>query len=264
MSALRTPGSRLLARRRHDEILRRLDADGTVGVGELAAFFGISRETIRRDLKQLADRSQLDIVHGGAARHEPFEPPFEARAEQNAEGKAAIGRAGAALVENDMVVLFDSGTTTLAIARALAGRKGLTVCTGSLAIAQMMCRVPGTNVYMLGGRVDPTEEAAVGVDALESIGRFRFDLAFIGGGALWPDGDVTHYTRVRAEQRSRMVGSASRAFFVVDSSKFGHLSPLRIPQFKAASGVIVDQRPPAPIVEALMRIGMPLIVAGST
>ena len=261
MSITRNTGPKLLARQRHNEVQRRLAADGVVSVSELASFFGVSGETIRRDLKQLADRGQLDLVHGGAARRASIELPFKARVEQNVAGKAGIGRVAAALVENDMTVLFDSGTTTLAVARALTAKQGLTVCTGSLAIAQLMCRVPGTVVYILGGRVDPVEEAAGHDDGHDSIGRFRFDIAFIGGGALSPDGEVTDYTRSGAEQRGRMIDAASRAFFVVDSSKFGRLTPLRIPHFRAASGVIVDERPPAPLAEALMATGVPLIVA---
>lgn len=58
---------------------------------------------------------------------------------------------------------------------------------------------------MLGGEIDPAEEAAVGLDALEAIGRFRVDVAFLGGGGLSPDGEVTDFTRNGAEQRSRML-----------------------------------------------------------
>ncbi|MDJ1160067.1 DeoR/GlpR family DNA-binding transcription regulator [Chelatococcus sp. SYSU_G07232] len=260
MSTMRV-SPRPLAPRRHDEILKRLAADGSVGVSELAEFFGVSRETIRRDLKQLADRGRLDIVHGGAARRESLEPALDQRASENAEGKAAIGRAAAALVEDGMVLLFDSGTTTLAVAHALGGHRNLTICTGSLAIAQLACRMPDTRVHLLGGEVDPNEEATVGVDTLEAIGRFRVDLAFVGGGGLSPDGEVTDYTRAGAEQRSRMIAAAGRAYFVVDRSKFGLLTPLRIPHFEAAAGVIVDTAPPAAIGEALARKGPRLIVA---
>jgi DeoR family glycerol-3-phosphate regulon repressor len=260
---MRTSGPKLLARRRHDEIQRRVAAEGAVRVSDLAAEFGVSGETIRRDLKHLADRGQVDLVHGGAARLGPVELPFEARAEQNAAGKAAIGRTAAALVEDHMAVLFDSGTTTLTIAQALTARRGLTVCTGSLAIAQLMCRVPDTIVYLLGGRVDPTEEAAGGLDVLDAIGRFHFDLAFVGGGALSPDGEVTDFTRAGAEQRGRMIGAAARSFFVVDSTKFGIRSPLRIPNVRSASGLITDKRPPEDLAKAIAATGVPLIVAAS-
>jgi DeoR family glycerol-3-phosphate regulon repressor len=253
--------SRPLAPRRHDEILKRLGAIGTVSVSELADFFGVSRETIRRDLKLLADRGHLDVVHGGAARREASEPALDERASENTAGKAAIGQAVATLVEDGMVVLLDSGTTTLALAQALTSRRSLTVCTGSLAIAQLLCRAAGTRVHMLGGEVDPHEEATTGIDALEAIGRFRVDIAFIGGGGLSPGGEVTDYTRAGAEQRARMVPASDRAYFLVDHTKFGRLTPIRIPQFHAAAGVIVDVPPPAAIAEALVRRGPRLIVA---
>jgi DeoR family transcriptional regulator, glycerol-3-phosphate regulon repressor len=252
--------ARALAPRRHTEILRHLAADGTVGITELAEFFDVSRQTIRRDLKLLADRGQLDLVHGGATLFEPTEAAFTERREENADAKAAIGRAAAGLVRDGMVVFLDSGTTTLAVAQALADRKNLTVCTTSLSIALLMCRQPLVRVHMLGGEIDPDEEAAVGVDALEAIRHFRVDVAFLGGGGLSPDGEVTDFTRNGAEQRSRMVATAGKAYFVLDSSKFGRLTPLRIPRFELAAGIITDRLPPEAICEALERKGPVLIV----
>lgn len=249
-----------LAPRRHDEILRRLAADGSVGIAELAGFFDVSRETIRRDMKFLADRGQLDLVHGGATLFEATEPALNQRSQENAAGKAAIGRAAAGLVDDGMVVFLDSGTTTLAVAHALTGRQNLTICTTSLTIALLMCRQPNVRVHMLGGEIDPAEEAAVGIDALEAISRFRVDVAFLGGGGLSPDGEVTDFTRNGAEQRSRMAATAARAYFVLDSSKFGRLTPLRIQRFELAAGVIVDTPPPSPTIEALERKGPKLIV----
>ena len=95
------PGSpmvRPLAVRRHNEIVQRLRAAGSVSVGELADVFGVSHETIRRDLKLLADQGHLDVVHGGAARRGMMEPSIAQRGGENAEGKAAIARTAARMV----------------------------------------------------------------------------------------------------------------------------------------------------------------------
>ncbi|RVJ35434.1 DeoR/GlpR transcriptional regulator [Sinorhizobium medicae] len=257
----RSANSRALAPRRHEEILRRLAAEGSVSIAELSAHFDVSRETIRRDMKLLADRGQLDVVHGGATLFEPIEPALVHRSEENATAKAAIGLKAAELVKDGMVVFLDSGTTTLAVAHALDGLRDLTVCTTGLAIALHMCRQPRARVHMLGGEIDPAEEAAVGLDALEAIGRFRVDIAFLGGGGLSPDGEVTDFTRNGAEQRSRMIAMAGKAYFVLDSSKFGRLTPLRIPGFHKAAGVIVDAPPAPTISEALERKGPRAIVA---
>ncbi|WKL25440.1 DeoR/GlpR family DNA-binding transcription regulator (plasmid) [Sinorhizobium meliloti] len=176
------PNTRALAPRRHEEILRRVASEGSVSIAELAAYFDVSRETIRRDMKLLADRGQLDVVHGGATLFEATEPALVLRSGENAAAKAAIGRKAAELVKDGMVVFLDSGTTTLAVSHALSGLRDLTVCTTGLAIALHMCRQPQVRVHMLGGEIDPAEEAAVGLDALEAIGRFRVDIAFLGGG----------------------------------------------------------------------------------
>lgn len=260
MSDSHNSNARALAPRRHDEILRRLAADGSVGITELATFFDVSRETIRRDMKHLAERGQLGLVHGGATLFEATEPALNERSQENAAGKAAIGRAAAKLVEDGMVVFLDSGTTTLAVAHALTGKQNLTVCTTSLVIALHMCRQPHVRVHMLGGEIDPSEEAAIGIDALEAINRFRVDVAFLGGGGLSPEGEVTDFTRNGAEQRSRMASIAAKAYFVLDSSKFGKLTPLRIQRFELAAGVIVDAPPPIATIEALERKGPKVII----
>src|SRR5215213_5224553 len=124
--------TRPIAARRHDDILKRIEATGTVSVEELSRKFGVSRETIRRDLKALAERGRVEVVHGGAARREVVEPALGQRSRENVEGKAAIGRAAAELVGDGMVVLLDSGTTTLAVARALRAKQNLAICTNSL------------------------------------------------------------------------------------------------------------------------------------
>ncbi len=255
------PRTKPLATSRHDAILKRVAAAGSVSVSELTGLLGVSRETIRRDFGLLAERGLLDVVHGGAARREASEPALDQRFSENTQGKAAIGRLAATFVEDGMVVLLDSGTTTLAVARALTARRNLTIGTGSLAIAQLLCRVPGTRVHLLGGEIDPNDEATSGIDTLEAIGRFRVDVAFVGVGGLSDDGDVTDYTRVGAEQRGRMIAAARKAYFVVDRTKFGRLTPVRIPNPEAAAGIIVDAPPSAQTLAVLVNRGLHVVVA---
>ena len=254
--------ARPLAISRHEEILRRIGAEGVAGVAELAAALGVSQETVRRDLKALAARGLLDVVHGGAARRQSFEPALAEREQENAAGKAAIGRAAVALVPDGSVLLLDSGTTTLALARALGARRGLTVCTNSLAAALHLVRHTNHAVHMLGGEVDRGEEATAGVDMLAAIGRFRVDLAFIGAGGLTPDGEITDYSRAGAEQRRRMIEAAARAWVLLDRTKFGLLTPVRLDTGGHPVGLVVDAEPPPATRRALARRGIELVVAG--
>src|ERR1043165_2746194 len=188
----RAPMVRPLAVRRHNEIVQRLRAAGSVSVGELANIFSVSHETIRRDLKLLAENGHLDVVHGGAARRGMMEPSIAQGGEENAEGKAAIAREAARMVADAGSVLIDSGTTTAALTYELVGRPGLTVFTNSLNHALTLCRVSGNRVVMLGGEIDSNDEAVFGTGTSTGLDAVRADIAFIGVGGFAGDGGRTH------------------------------------------------------------------------
>ena len=251
---------RPLAIRRHNEIVQRLRTAGSVSVGELASSFGVSHETIRRDLKLLADQGHLDVVHGGAARRGMMEPAIAQRLAENAEGKAAIARAAARLVPEGGSVLIDSGTTTAALVLELAMRPGLTICTNSLNHAINLCRVPGNRVVMLGGEVDANDEATFGVGAVTGFDTVRVDVAFIGTGGFAEDGTLTDYSHVAAELRGRMI-LAGRAYLMADHSKFTRRTAFRVPHFDKAVGVIVDRAPERALQSSWAARGLELIVA---
>jgi DeoR family transcriptional regulator, glycerol-3-phosphate regulon repressor len=251
---------RQLAVRRQNEILHRLGTAGSVSVGELADAFGVSHETIRRDLKALAGLGHLDLVHGGAARRSIGAPRSAPVDSENGKGLAAIARTAAAMVEMGATVLLDSCPTTAAVAHELAGRRGLTVCTNSLRHALLFSHVPGGRVFMLGGEVDGNSDASFGTDAIAAVGNFRVDIAFIGVGGFAEDGGATDTSREAAELKGRMI-LAGRAFFVADHRKFSRRTPYRIPQFEQAAGLIVDRAPDEVLAAAWSRSGLVTIVA---
>ena len=240
---------RQLAVSRHEAILRDISAHGAVRVAELAAQFDVSRETIRRDLKALAGQGQVNVVHGGAARRQTTEPALRERLIENAEGKAAIARLAFDLVADGSVVLLDSGSTTYAVAQALSARQDLTICTNSVPIALLCCRVPGFRVHMFGGDIDPTDEAAVGADVIASLGRFRIDIAFIGIGGLTQGGDLTDYSRANVQQRQAMIAAADTSWVVLDHEKIARLTPVRLTSAANLAGIVTDR----PLPEATAR-----------
>lgn len=253
--------ARPLAINRHDRIRDRLGEIGSATVAELADDLNVSRETIRRDLKLLSERGELDIVHGGATRRVAAgEQATNLRLPDNASGKATIARAAASLVEDGMVVLLDSGATALAVAEALSAKSRLTVVTNGLANAALLARVPGFRVVMLGGEVDATDEGSVGIDTMDMLKNYRVDIAFVAAGGIAADGQPTDFSRVWAEQRKRMIGAAKRAYFIVDSSKFERETPVRIEGIDSATGIIVDQRPDGALASAVSARGLEMLV----
>jgi len=253
--------NRLLAISRVDQIVQSLDADGFVSVADLAGRLGVSRETIRRDLKALATQGRASIVHGGAARRPMDEPSLATRAAANAAGKAAIGREAATLVRDGMVVLIDSGSTTFALSAALANFNDLTVITHSLPIALLLCRSPGVKVIVLGGEVSPSDEAAFGVETIAALAHFRVDLVFLGVSGISPEGELTDYSRLAAEQRHGMMAVGKKTYVLADHTKFELSTPVLIAPVPQIAGLIVDKSPPESLSQALSDRHWQVIVA---
>jgi DeoR/GlpR family transcriptional regulator of sugar metabolism len=250
---------RLVAARRQAEILRRLDAAGGVRVEELAVALDVAGETIRRDLKALAARGRLTIVHGGAVGAQEAE--FAARRAENPAGKRAVARLAIDLAPEGASLLLDSGTTTLALAQAIvrAGRR-LTVHTTSLPAAIALARADGVLTHLIGGELDPRDDATRGEAAARALGRLRVDLAFVGVGGFDRDGAVTDYSAAAARHRSLMLAAARASWFLADHGKFALTQAARLEG--AASGLIVDRPPPPALARALKARGLRIVAPG--
>jgi DeoR/GlpR family transcriptional regulator of sugar metabolism len=257
--------SRPLAVRRLSEILRRVHAAGSVSVVELASAFDVSRETIRRDLKLLADRGELEVVHGGAMRRDTLDiPPPPTRMPRDASnGRALIGQLAAGLVEDGATILLDSGALGAAVVPGLLSKRDITVCTHSLSHALALVRHPLIRVFMLGGQVEATEEAAFGVDTVLALDSYSCDLAFIAARGFTGEGEPTDTTRHGAELRGRMLLAAKRPYLLADHTQLERTTPIRMPNSDRAIGLLVDRPPPAPLADAFRGKGLPVMVAGA-
>jgi DeoR family transcriptional regulator, glycerol-3-phosphate regulon repressor len=160
-----------------------------------------------------------------------------------------------------MVVLIDSGSTTFALGAALAEFNNLTVITNSLPIAVLLCRANGVKVIVLGGDVDPNDEAAVGVETMAALAHFRVDLVFLGIGGISPEGEFTDYSRLAAEQRHVMMKAGKKVYVLADHTKFDRSTPVRIASVPHMAGLIVDEPPPALLAQALADQHCQVIVA---
>lgn len=250
--------TRDIAARRHQAILATLDKQGSVTVEELAQSLDVSRETVRRDLKALSADGLLSVVHGGAVRHERSEASFASRRTVNRTGKEKIADLAVSLLGDGMTVLLDSGTTTEALARALArsDRKRLVVHTTSLENARLASRLADARVFLIGGEFDRNEDATSGAETLRAIARLSADIAFVSVGGVGPDGHLTDYTRAGASIRGALLGAAEQGFLMADASKFGLVLPSRIGGDAPFAGLLVDQALPAPIAMKLAERGI--------
>lgn len=250
----------MIPEQRQRRLLDRAAEAGAVSVSGLADEWGVSRETIRRDIAELARQGRLVKTHGGAVALSEPEPAPDMRRARNPAGKARIGRAAAALVPDGASVILDSGSTTACVAAGLAGRQGLTVYTSDLGLARTLHR-GGARVLLLGGMIEAGGEATGGLDALDMLARYRADFAFVGAGGLTADGALTDFTRDGAALRAAMLARGAAAYVVLDREKFGRATAVEISGFGAGVGLITDAAPPASLAARLDDLGVAVTVA---
>ncbi len=168
--------------------------------------------TIRRDLEALEERGVARRVRGGAIStvSRSYEPPLAARSQEAREAKALIASAAAAFVEYGETAILDVGSTTLALARALRDRGGLTILTPSVNAALELANEPTTRVILTGGIVRPGELSLVGDLAEEAFRRLNCDVLFLGVGGIDAVKGLTEYNLDDTRVKRAALGAAAR------------------------------------------------------
>ncbi len=247
-SSLGQPGQKrreAYMNQRQMEILEILQRDGKASVRALARRFRVNAMTIRRDLAALEETGRVARTHGGAmlARTGVVEFAFAEKARRNIEQKRAIAAEIARLVPPGSTVSLDTGTTTLEIARAIAGIPGLTVLTSSLAIASALYARENVNLVLLGGTVRKNSPDLSGPLTEENLRRFRVSLAILGADGASPDGAFTLDESVARVSRA-MIAGAEKTILALDSSKFAAAAFVKFAEWSEIGAVVTDAGAP--------------------
>ena len=250
--------------RRHADIRRLLHDHMSASVTDLSQWLGVSAETIRRDLRLMAERGEILKMHGAAALHHAVgEAPFERRMRENASGKRAIARLAAQSIEDGDSIMLDTGTTTSYLARELLQKRSLTVVTNSCDIARTLSTVTGNKVHIVGGELQGDNGAAFGNSAIAFVQRFNVRHAIITAGALDAATGVNDYNLAEAEFAATVLAQGERAVVVTDNSKFGKSALVNVCGFEALDCLVTDARPPDDLARALATAGVAVEIASA-
>lgn len=241
-------------KQRQARVLDVIEREGEVTVDTLAVDFGVSAETIRRDLAVLVEEGSVQKIHGGARRMRLHaEGTFDERMDEAAAGKSEIARKLAQIVKPGDTCLIDTGSTTLACAHALSGTAGLTIVTNSVRIAHVMARGTGdARVHLIGGIYAPDNGESIGADAIEQIGRFRGDYAIVGVAALDMAAGAYAANFDEASIARAMCSSARKVVVVAHVDKFGRQAAHRICRLDEIDILICDG-PPEPQIRLALQ-----------
>lgn len=230
---------------RQAKILACVERDGEVSVPDLAGQYGVSAETIRRDLSHLATTGALQKVHGGARRLRlQVENSFDERMSDQAPEKAAIGQELRKVVAPGSTCFIDTGTTTLACAKALAKVPDLTIITNSIRIARVIGHGAGhARIFLLGGSYLPDNGETVGPIALSQIAQFHADYAVLGVAALDAAAGPMDADFDEAAVARTMCAHTRQIIVVADTTKLGKRAAHRVCRLDEVDMLICDDVP---------------------
>jgi DeoR family transcriptional regulator, glycerol-3-phosphate regulon repressor len=227
---------------RQEAIIARAKLKGRVLVDELVAHFGVTPQTIRKDLTDICASGKLQRIHGGAVFPSGLENvKYEARRQIAASEKSAIGRAAARLIPNNASLFINIGTTTEAVSQALLDHRDLMVITNNINVANRMRVYPHFEVAVAGGIVRTSDGAVVGEAAVDFIRQFKVDFAVIGTSAIDADGALLDFDYREVKVAQAIIANARHVILVSDSTKFDRTAPVRIAHLSQVHSFITDR-----------------------
>jgi DeoR/GlpR family transcriptional regulator of sugar metabolism len=252
-----------LPARRRFELIRLARRQGQLSVTELSSQFGVSPDTIRRDLDLLSVRGLVRRTHGGAVPADhlvPSESPFAQRLNLRTAEKTRIAQCAAALIQNGETLIINGGSTTRIFAFEMAGKKNLTVVTNALAIPASLPEQAVRDIFVLGGEYRAESHITVGSVAYCGSTAVSVDSAILGVGGVTEDGVFARLLQ-EAAMTASMIAAARRTIVLADSTKFNQKLLGHIASLGQIDTMVTDAKPPEKISEALHEFGVQLMIA---
>ena len=248
---------------RQSDLLEEVRARGSVSVEALAERFGVTLQTVRRDVKLLSDEGLLARFHGGvrvpASTTENI--AYRQRQKLNETAKQRIARAVAKAVPENCSLIINIGTTTEAIARELLRHKGLRVITNNLNVAAILSDHPDCELIVAGGVVRSRDRAIMGEATVEFIAQFKVDIALIGISGIEADGTLRDFDYREVKVARAILDHAREVWLAADHSKFNRPAMVELARLDNLDRLYTDAQPPEPFPRLLELAGVQCVVA---
>lgn len=252
----------MLVAERRELLLARLRTEGKLIAKELAPELGVSEDSVRRDLRDLAAAGLCQRVYGGAVPVSPALADYGARRAVEPDSKARVAATAAGLIRAGDTVILDGGTTTLAVVRALPPTLSATVITHSPTIAAALIEHPRIEIFLLGGRVYKHSAVACGAVAAEAARGVSAELFLLGVTGVHPDHGLTTGDPEEAAIKRTLAARAADTYVLASAEKIGAASAYKVLALRDVAGIVTDTAPDHPVIRELERAGTRVIVAG--
>lgn len=245
------------ATHREMEILEELKVSGSCRIQDLSRRLDVSEETIRRNVKKLAQQGMVRKVHGGVYLADGVhEPTFTQRMNVNPDAKRLVAAEMARIIRNGDSLILDIGSTTAYVARALRGHSDLFIVTNSIAVAQTLATRNNNRVFLAGGELRPHDGGAFGQEAISYVRQFSVTYAVLSAAAIDAEHGFMLQDMQEAEYSREILKCAERVIVAADASKFERQAAIRIADPEAFDMLVTDREPPSDIAARLVAAGI--------
>lgn len=243
---------------RHRQIIALLDEHGFLSTEELVSYFGVSAQTIRRDLNELASSKQVQRHHGGASlQTSTVNDPYVSRKMAFQQSKQRIGQSMAEHIPNGSSLFIDIGTSAEEVAHALLNHRGLQVVTNNINVASILLKNEDFRVILAGGEVRHRDGGIIGEATRDFIQQFRMDYGILGISGIDEDGSLLDFDYHEVRIKQAIIANARHTFLAADGSKFGRNAMVNMGNIDQISALFTDDEPPKSIKAILQSHQIP-------
>lgn len=248
----------MLKAERQNIILEELRAFNRVKSSRLCDILSVSEDTVRRDLNELENKGQLKKVHGGAISLS-YIPSFKKREVIEIQTKHEIAKKAASLIEEDMVIIIDGGTSNLQLVQLLPTDKKLTVFTNSIPVASKLCEYPNIDGVLLGGNILRKGYTTVGYRAIEPLLEIHADMCFLGITSIDINAGLTEANRQETTIKKAIIKASNKVATLAISNKINTKQPFRVCDLDHLDILITELDPKDPRVIPFKEKGIQII-----
>lgn len=233
----------------------------SASLDELCAVFNVSKNTIRRDVSILVERTDIKKTYGGVtAPYNRIPPAFTDRLSVNMEIKKRIGSEAAKLVNDGDIIYIDSGTTTCQMIDFLKDRKDVVILTHSLDVINRALAYPNLTLISLSGQLNHTTYSFTGQTTIDVLKNYNITKAFMAANGLTLKNGATQSTSIEFAIKKEVVSRSSEIYVMIESHKFGNSDLLTYCPVEQIKAVITEKKPEASVCEGLRKKGCKILI----
>lgn len=249
--------------KRQSAILNMVAQDGFVATEAMVAEFGVTPQTIRRDLNELGREGLLTRFHGGAGQAKSGENlPYADRLRSGVQAKQKIAEMTASLIPDGSSLFLNTGTTTEAIAQALLGHQNLHIVTNNINVARYLSQNESFQIMLAGGQVRNHDGGVTGAGAAEFVDSFRMDIGILGVSGIDEDGSLLEFDPAEIRSAQSVLRNSRKVILVADKHKFGRRAMNRMGDLSDVDMLVTDASLDSNFANVCVKAGVEILVAG--